>query len=148
MSHRCPVCKARLWTDSLLIPSRLSCPRCGAEFRTTVYWGYLRVLLVVVVPLVIFVIFSFSEYGIWILAFLIGAAILYWILQRFFHLQHISDLPILEGPADLDTLELRLEDQQWGETYRKAQGRRKLRQIGYLFLVVALVCFFLFVIST
>lgn len=145
MSQRCPVCKARLWTDPLLTSGRLSCPRCGAEFRPTVPWAYFRILLLVVVTLAVLVISSFSQPSIWILIFLIGAAIFFWFLPRFIDLQHISDLRVPEGPMDAEQLELKLEDRQWEEKYEKFQEGHRFRQLIYL--LVAIILFFLFLIG-
>lgn len=145
MSQHCPICKARLWTDPWLTPGRLSCPRCGAEFRPTVPWAYFRILLLVVVTLAVLVISFFSERSIWILVFLIGAAIFFWILPRFIDLQHISDLRVPEGPMDTDQLELKLQDKRWEEKQDEFQEGSRLRQLIYLLVAIAL--FFLLLVG-
>ena len=147
MSQRCPVCKARLWTDPLLTPGRLSCPRCGTEFRPTVPWAYFRILLLVVVTLAVLVISSFSERSIWILVFLIGAAVFFWFLPRFIDLQHISDLRVPEGPM-ADELKLKLENKQWEENHDEFQEGYRFRQVIYLLVAIALVLLFLVAIGT
>jgi hypothetical protein len=148
MSQRCPVCKAPLWTDPLLTPSRLSCPRCGAEFRPTVPWAYFRILLLVVVTLAVLVISSFSERSVWILVFLIGAAVFFWFLPRFIDLQHITDLRVPEGPMNPDQLELKLGDKQWEEKHDALQEGYRFRQLIYLLVAIALFLFFLWGVGT
>ena len=145
MSQHCPICKARLWTDPWLTPGRLSCPRCGAEFRPTVPWAYFRILLLVVVTLAVLVISFFSERSIWILVFLIGAAIFCWFLPRFIDLQHISDLRVPEGPMDTDQLELKLQDKRWEEKQDEFQEGYRLRHLIYLLVAIAL--FFLLLVG-
>ncbi len=145
MSQRCPVCKARLWTDPLLTQGRLSCPRCGAEFRPTVPWAYFRILLLVVLTLAVFVISSFSERSLWMLVFLIGAAVFFWFLPRFIDLQHISDLRVPEGPMNTERLDLELGDSNWEEKYDAFQERYRFRQLVYL--LAAIVLFFLLLVG-
>ena len=145
MSQCCPVCKARLWTDPLLTSGRLVCPRCGAEFWPTVPWAYFRILLLVVVTLAVLVIASFSQRSIWILIFLIGAAICFWFLPRFIDLQHISELRVSEGPMESEQMELKLEDKQWEDKHDEFQKGHRFRQLIYL--LVAIVLFFLFLIG-
>ena len=148
MSQRCPVCKARLWADPLLTPGRLNCPRCGAEFRPTVPWAYFRILLLVVVTLAVFLISSFSERSIWVLVFLIGAAVFFWFLPRFIDLQHISDLGVPEGPMDSDQLELQLGDKQWEENRDEFKQGHRFRQLIYLLVAIALLFLFLIGVGT
>ena len=146
MSQRCPVCKARLWTDPLLTPGRLSCPRCGAVFRPTVPWVYFRVLLLVVVTLAVLVISFVFESSIWILLFLVGAAIFFWFLPCFIDLQHISgELRIPEGAIDSDQLKLNLGDEGWEERHEEFQERSRFRQLIYFLIAIAL--FFLLLVS-
>jgi len=84
-SQHCPVCKTPLWTDSLLTPSRLRCPRCGTEFKPTVPWQYVRILFIVVVALAILVVALLTQGNLlWIVSLLvIGAlAACLWYLSR------------------------------------------------------------------
>ncbi|MEE8349593.1 MAG: hypothetical protein V3R94_08490 [Acidobacteriota bacterium] len=132
-----------MWTDALLTPGRLSCPRCGAEFRPTVPWAYFRILLLVVVTLAVLVISSFSERSLWMLVFLIGTAVFFWFLPRFIDLQHISDLRVPEGPMNTEPLEL--ADHKWEEKYEAFQERYRFRQLVYL--LAAIIVFFLLLVG-
>ena len=148
MSQRCPVCKTRLWTDPLLTPGRLSCPRCGTIFRPTVPWAYFRFLLLVVVTLALLVIFSFSDSNIWILLFLIGVAIFFWFLPRFIDLQRISgELGLPEGPMDTEKLKLKLGDDDWEKRHEEFEERSRFRQLVYLLMVITVTLLILFLAS-
>lgn len=145
MSQRCPVCKTRLWTDPLLTPGRLSCPRCGAIFRPTVSWAYFRFLLLIVVTLALLVIFSFSESNIWMFLFLIGGAIFFWFLPRFIDLQRISgELQVPEGPMDTEELKLKLGDDDWEEAHEEFEEQSRFRQLVYLLMVITMTLLILF----
>ena len=145
MSQRCPVCKTRLWTDPLLTPGRLSCPRCGATFRPTVSWAYFRFLLLVVVTLALLVIFSLSDSNIWIFLFLIGVAVFFWVLPRFIDLQRITgELGLPEGPMDTEELRLKLGDDDWEEGYEEFQEKSRLRHLMYLLIVITVTLLILF----
>ncbi len=145
MSQRCPVCKTRLWTDPLLTPGRLSCPRCGATFRPTVPWVYFRFLLLVVVTLALLVIFSFSESNIWIVLFLIGVAVFFWFLPRFIDLQRISgELGVPEGTMDPEELKLKLGDEDWEEGHEEFEEKSRFRELVYLLMVITVTLLILF----
>jgi uncharacterized paraquat-inducible protein A len=90
MSQRCPVCKARLWTDPLFSPARLQCPRCGAVFATTVQWGYFRILLLLVILLAVLLIADLPDRKVWLVIFLVLLAGVLWYLPRLINLQRIS----------------------------------------------------------
>ncbi|MCH8818851.1 MAG: hypothetical protein IIB03_00845 [Acidobacteria bacterium] len=98
-----------------------------------------------VVTLAVLVISFFSERSIWILGFLIGAAIFFWFLPRFIDVQHISDLRVPEGPLDTDQLELKLQDKRWEEKQDEFQEGYRLRQLIYLLVGIAL--FFLLLVG-
>lgn len=145
MSQRCPVCKTRLWTDPLLTPGRLSCPRCGAIFRPTVPWVYFRFLLLVVVTLALLVILSFSESNLWIVLFLIGVAIFFWFLPRFIDLQPISgELGVPEGTMDPEKLKLKLGDEDREEGHAQFEEKARFRQLMYLLIVITVTLLILF----
>ena len=140
MSQRCPVCKARLWTDPLFTPGRLSCPRCGAIFRPTVAWGYFRFLLFLVVVLALVVILFLSKTNLWIFLFLIGVTIFFWFLPRFIDLQRISgELRVPEGPLDAEQMKLKLKDDNWEEKHEAFEEQSKFRQLVYVLIAVALL---------
>ena len=140
MSQRCPVCRARIWTDPLLTPGRLCCPRCGVVFRPTVPWVYFRVLLLAVVACALILIISFSQTHFWMLLFLVGLIILFWFLPRVIDLQRISgELTIPEGPMDVEHLKLQVEDEDWRQKQDKFEEELDFRQWVYILLVVILL---------
>lgn len=109
MSQRCPVCRARLWSDFWSL--RLKCPRCGTEFRPTVSWGYFRVLILIVILLLLLVGVSFAADRFWITLVLGGVVILFlWSVPRFVDLQQVlpTDLTLADGPQRGDDMQLRL----------------------------------------
>jgi hypothetical protein len=99
----------------------------------------------VVVTLAVLIISFFSERGIWIFVFLIGTAIFFWFLPRFIDLQQIPDLRVPEGPMDSDQLGLKLEEKRWEEKQEEFREGYRLRQLIYL--LVAIVLFFLFLVG-
>ena len=131
MSQRCPVCKSKLWTDPLFTPSKLKCPRCGTDFRTTVSWVYLRVFLLLAVSFVLLMIIFLSETYFWILIFLVGFIGLLWFLPIFIDLERISgELTTPEGPVDTNQLRLSLKDNSWNKE-EKLSEKQKLRKFVY-----------------
>lgn len=142
MSQRCPVCRARIWSDPLLTPGRLRCPRCGAVFRPTVPWVYFRVLLLAVVALALILIISLSQTHFWLLLFLVGLIVFFWFLPRFIDLQRISgELTTPEGPMDTK----HLEDEDWRQKQDKFEEELDFRQLVYI--LVAVILLFLVVAS-
>lgn len=135
MSQFCPVCRSRLWNDPIFTPSRLRCPRCGAEFKPTVPWIYFRVLLLVVIALSLLVIVLLTRGNLWLLAFFLGLAIFLWFLPRIINLQHIGpELTPSEGVLDPRQLELKLEDLSLEQKLEEAEEERDFRKLIYLLL--------------
>jgi len=110
MSNRCPVCKAPLWKEHLLL-RKLRCPRCGAEFRTAVPWVYFQFLLLVVALLSLTVLVTFFHNNIWLLllfALFLGFFLIYlsWIVD----IKLIpGDFRIADGPREEEKLQLKLK---------------------------------------
>ena len=145
MSQRCPVCNSPLWTDPLLTPTRLKCPRCGSDFRPTVPWRYLRILLLLVVAFALLAIVSLSETHFWVLLFLVGLTVFFWFLPRFIDLERISgELTTPEGPMDTSQLRLKLKDdnQDRKETLDEEQSFRR-----FVYLLISVILLLLFVVS-
>lgn len=138
MSQLCPVCKTRLWTDPIFTPSKLRCPRCGAEFKPTVPWIYFRILLLVVVFLGLVVIMLLTRGNIWLFLFLLGLAVFLWFLPRIINLQHIGpELTPSEGVLDPRQLELKLEDIQLNQRFDEFREERGFHKL--ILLLVAML---------
>lgn len=133
MAQRCPVCKTPLWTDPFFTPSRLRCPRCGAVFKSTVPWGYFRLLVLMVAVLCLFIISSLPGKNVWMLGlFLLGILIVFWYLPRLIDLQHVpGGLKLPEPLAEAVQLKLNLQDQE------------KLRFRRWIYFVLAVIAIFL-----
>lgn len=142
MSQHCPVCRARIWTDPIFSPSRLRCPRCGAEFSPTVPWIYFRILLLVVVILCLIVILLLTQGNLYLFLFLLGLAALLWFLPRIIDLKHVGpELTPSEGVLDPNQLELELEDRRFQENFEEHQEKRNFRGLIYLLLSIGLLIF-------
>lgn len=143
----CPVCKTPLWTDSLFTPARLHCPRCGAVFKSTVPWGYFRIVVLVVVVLCLFIIGWVQGKNLWLFpVFVIGLLCLFWFLPRLIDLQHIPGrLKLSDGISGEEQLKLRLEDQNQEESGERFRERLNLSKFFY-FLVAVGVILLLFMI--
>lgn len=137
MSHRCPVCRTKLWTDGLFITSRVRCPRCGTEFRATVSWAYFRLLLLLCVLAILIVVLWLGG-DLLILLALLALTIFFWYLPRLIDLQHIPEPTPSEG---LFPNELEPEDLDWEETRNRNNRDRGIRALIYF--ILALVIFLL-----
>ena len=139
MSQRCPVCRARLWSDFWSL--RLRCPRCDTQFRPTVSWGYFRVLVVIVAALLLVVGFSFAADMFWI-TLLLGLVVIFflWSLPRFVDLQQVlpTDLIVAEGPRRQEEMQLRFKYRNWDD-----EEGPKQRGPGDLTLLLLLLFFIL-----
>lgn len=141
MSYRCPVCKTPLWQEPFLL-RRLKCPRCNAEFRPTVPWAYVRVLLLLIVLLGLALIILVFGQNPWLLLLFIAAVIVFfWYLSRLVNLEQIArDLTVPEGPVDSEQLQLKLKDQT-------EDGEEGLSgTFFYVAVLAAMVLFFLIII--
>ncbi len=138
MAQHCPVCKTRLWTDPLLTPSRLTCPRCGAESKPTVPWNYFRLLLIILILLSALVIVFLSRDWWWLLI-IVAVAIFLWFLPRLINLQHIGpELNPSEGVLDTRQLNLDL-DLRLEQKFEEFEERQNFRRLVYLAVALALL---------
>ncbi len=139
MAQHCPVCKTRLWTDPLLTPSRLTCPRCGAEFKPIVSWHHFRLLLVVLIFLSVLVIAFLSRENWWWLLVIVAVAAFLWYLPRLINLQHIGpELNPSEGLLDTKQLDLDL-DLRLEEKFEEFEERQSFRRLVYLAVALVLL---------
>lgn len=144
MSHLCPVCKARLWTDPLFRTGQLNCPRCGTVFRPTVSWRYFRFLLFIVVALCLGIIVFLTRTNLWLFLFLMGVVVFFWFLTRVINLQRISgELRLPEGPLDAEEMKLRLGDENWKMQHQIYQEESRFKRLIYF--LIALILFLLVV---
>lgn len=142
MSQHCPVCKTKLWTGRLFSPARLHCPRCGAEFKRTVPWSYVRVLLLIVIAGGLFLVAQSTQGNVWLFLFLLGLAIFLWLLPRIIDLQHIGPA-LTPSEGLLDPKDLSLEDAVWEEKFKEFQERVQFRNVIFMILALALLILFL-----
>jgi len=141
VSYRCPVCKTPLWKEPFLL-RRLKCPRCGAEFKPTVPWTYVRALLLLIVLLGLALLILVFGQNPWLILFFVAAVIgFFWYLSRLVNLEQIApDLTVPEGPVDSGNLKLELKNQ----TEEREEGLSGT--YFYVAALAALVLFILFII--
>jgi uncharacterized protein (DUF983 family) len=140
MAQCCPVCKARLWTDPLFTPDQLKCPRCGAEFRPTVAWRYVRTLLIVAVALIAVVLLLLPLRTFWLLIFLLLVTLSCSYLPRLIDLQRMpGSLQLSEGPPlDPASAKFQIEDSRWQESHERRTEEHRARRTLYVVLAVIL----------
>ena len=121
---------------------RLKCPRCGAEFKPTVPWSYVRVLLLLIVLLSLALFTMVFGQNPWLLLLFFAAMIGFiWYLSRLVNLEKIArDLTVPEGPLNSEDLQLDLKDQ--------AEDREEGLSGTFFYVVVltAVVLFFLLIV--
>jgi len=127
-----------LWKEPFLL-RRLKCPRCGAEFRPTVPWAYVRVLLLLIVLLLVVLSILVLGQNPWLILCFVAAVIgFFWYLSRIVNLEKIAgDLRVPEGPVNSEDLQLELKD---------PSDEREEGLSSTFFYVVAFVAFILFVL--
>lgn len=134
----CPFCKTRLWTETLWTPSHLHCPRCGAQFKPTVPWNYVRLLLVLVVALAMLLVYLLTEGNLlWLLFSLVVLGLIgcLWQISRIIHLHQIGpELTPSEGILDPKQLKFELDDREREASQR--EERRRFRRLVTLLLVL------------
>jgi len=143
VSYRCPVCKTPLWKEPYLL-RRLKCPRCGAEFRPTVPWTYVRALLLLIALLGLALVILMFGQNSWLILLFIAAVIgFFWYLSRLVNLEQITgDVPVPEGPVNREDLQLELKNQT--EDREEARGVSSTFFFLVLFAALALFILFLF----
>ena len=140
MSQKCPVCKTRLWSDPLLVRSKLICPRCGAEFKPTVPWHYVRVLLVLLIALAFALIFIVSQGNIPLLVLLAILGLLFWFAPRLIHFEPIGpELNPSEGVLDSQEWRMRAEDQGLEDKLAEVEERWRFRWALSLVVILGLL---------
>ena len=128
MSHKCPVCKTRLWSDPLLVRSKMTCPRCGAEFKPTLPWHYVRILLILLIVLAFVLVFVVSQGNIPLLVLLAIIGLLLWFVPRLIHFEPIGpELNPSEGVLDAQDWRMRVEDQNLEEKLAEAVEKWRFR---------------------
>ncbi len=128
MSQKCPVCKTRLWSDPLLVRSKMKCPRCGAEFKPTVPWHYVRILLIFLIILAFVLIFVVSQGNVPLLVLFAIIGLLLWFAPRLIHFEPIGpELTPSEGVLDPQEWRMRVEDQNLEEKLAEAVEKWRFR---------------------
>ena len=128
MSQKCPVCKTRLWSDPLLVRSKMTCPRCGAEFKPTIPWHYVRILLILLIVLAFLLVFVVSQGNIPLLVLLAIIGLLLWFVPRLIHFEPIGpELNPSEGVLDAQDWRMRVEDQNLEEKLAEAVEKWRFR---------------------
>ena len=117
MSQKCPVCKTRLWSDPMLVRSKLRCPRCGAEFKPTVPWHYVRILLILLIVLALVLTFIVSQGNLPLLVLFAIVGLLLWFAPRLIHFEPV-------GP-ELNPSEGVLDPQDWRNASRRSKSGRE-----------------------
>ena len=128
MSQKCPVCKTRLWSDPLLVRSKMRCPRCGAEFKPTVPWHYVRILLIFLLILAFVLIFVVSQGNVPLLVLFAIMGLLLWFAPRLIHFEQMGpELNPSKGVLDPQDWRMRVEDQNLEERLAEAVERWRFR---------------------
>ena len=140
MSQKCPVCKTRLWSDPLLVRSKIKCPRCGAEFKPTVPWHYVRILLILLIVLAFVLIFVVSQGNVPLLVLLAIVGLLLWFAPRLIHFEPIGpELNPSEGVLDPQDWRMRVEDQNLEEKLAEAVERWRFRWALSVVIILGLL---------
>lgn len=144
MSQFCPVCRTRLWSDPIFSARRLTCPRCGAEFKPTVPWLYFRILLLIVVVLVLVMVLLFTQGNLALLFFFVALGTLLWFLPRMISFQPIGgELTPSEGVLDPKQLELKMEDRGLDREVSEQQEVQRFRRWMVVLLAIAVAVIWL-----
>ncbi len=140
MSQKCPVCKTRLWSDPLLVRSKMRCPRCGAEFKPTVPWHYVRILLILLIVLAFVLIFVVSQGNVPLLVLLAIIGLLLWFAPRLIHFEPIGpELNPSEGVLDAQDWRMRIEDQNLEEKLAEAVEKWRFRWALSVVIILGLL---------
>lgn len=138
MAHRCPFCKARLWSDPWLSGGKLKCPRCDNEFVPKVPWGYFRLVIVLLVLAAILLIVTLPGGYLWLALILVGVALLIWHLPKMISLHPTEALTPSEGVMDPERMKLDLEDADWEERLEELQQNSRFRTVAIAVLLLAI----------
>lgn len=140
MKGRCPVCKAKLWHEPFL-QRKITCPRCGTDFKTTVPWRYFQFLFLVLVACALLYIIFYTSRGIGVMtAFILAVFVFFWYLPRLIDLEQISgSLPALEGPLDEERMRLKMKGRDWQEEEESDEAPWALYYLTILLFVLLLL---------
>lgn len=140
MSQNCPVCHTPLWSDPLLVRSKMRCPRCGAEFKPTVPWHYVRILLIFLIVLAFVLIFIVSQGNLPLLILFAILGLLLWMAPRLIHFEPIGpELTPSEGVLDSQEWRMQLEDRDLEERLAEAVERWRFRWALSVVVILALL---------
>ena len=140
MSQKCPVCKTRLWSDPMLVRSKLRCPRCGAEFKPTVPWHYVRILLILLIVLALVLTFIVSQGNLPLLVLFAIVGLHLWFAPRLIHFEPIGpELNPSEGVLDPQDWRMRVEDQNLEEKLAEAVERWRFRWALSVVIILGLL---------
>ena len=140
MSQRCPVCKTWLWAEPLRGRSRMKCPRCGAKFKATVPWHYVRILLILLVLLALALIFVVSHGDIPLLMLLVVIGLMLWFAPRLIRFEPIGpELTPSEGVLDPEEWRMRVEDQNLDEKLSETVERLRFRWAVSVIVILGLL---------
>ncbi len=140
MSQKCPVCKTRLWSDPMLVRSKMTCPRCGAEFKPTVPWHYVRILLILLIVLAFVLTFVVSQGNLPLLVLFAIIGLLLWFAPRLIHFEPVGpELNPSEGVLDPQEWRMRVEDRNLEERLAEAVEKWRFRWALSIVVILALL---------
>ena len=140
MSQKCPVCKTRLWSDPLLVKSKMTCPRCGVEFKPTVPWHYVRILLIFLIILAFALIFVVSQGNLPLLMLFAIMGLLLWFAPRMIHFEPIGpELNPSEGVLDPQDWRTGVEDRNLEEKLAEAAEKWRFRWALSVLVILGLL---------
>jgi hypothetical protein len=130
--------------DPLLTPTSLKCPRCGARFKPTVPWNYVRLLFIVVIALALLLIVLLTRGNLlWFLFSVVALGITgcFWYISRAIHLHQIGpELNPSEGVLDSKQLELALDDSRFSQEYEERREKSRFRRaVGLLVILLVVI---------
>ena len=140
MSQKCPVCKTHLWSDPMLVRSKMRCPRCGAEFKPTVPWHYVRILLILLIVLAFALTFIVSQGNVPLLALFAIVGLLLWFAPRLIHFEPVGpELNPSEGVLDPHDWRMRAEDKDLEGKLAEAVEKWRFRWVLSVVVILALL---------
>ena len=143
MSQKCPICKTRLWSDPMLVRSKLRCPRCGAEFKPTVPWYYVRILLILLIVLALVLTFIVSQGNLPLLVLFAIVGLLLWFAPRLIHFEPVGpELNPSEGVLDPQDWRLRVEDRNLEDRLTEAVEKWRFRWALSVVVILGLLLAF------
>ncbi len=118
----------------------MQCPRCGAKFKATVPWFYVRILLIVLVLLALALIFVVSHGDLPLFTLLVIIGLLLWFAPRLIRVEPIGpELTPSEGVLDSKTWKMRVEDRHLDEKLTEAVERLRFRWAVSVIVILGLL---------